>query len=449
VTILVRVLAATVVAVIPWLVVELPSTREPLRPDPWQGRRADAVADPVGRSDAASASAPAAPHRFDRWASTVSPPAEPGEFLAVGAGEPLPPALVAEGFRVVEVMTLPHLAMRVHRLRASSAAAATATRERLQRILASTAVVDANHRFEIAGGSGLPASHARALIGWDRVPADCGRSVRLAMIDAPVDARHPALIGAEVEYRAFTTPGRRPAAADHGTAVAAMLVGRAGAGGGWGGLLPGASLTAAGIFEITETGTMVASERGLLAAVDWIVGGRPDVVNLSIAGPDNRVVEHAVQRARLKGAVLVAAAGNGGEEGGPAYPAAYADVIAVTAVGRDRRIYEHASRGPYVQFAAPGVGIWTAVPSGGRFQSGTSFASPFVAAMAGLAIDGGVAREPEALRSHLRQGAVDLGPPGRDPIYGWGLPAMRPACPGGPAGRDQGSSPPRPSTRTK
>jgi subtilisin family serine protease len=83
------------------------------------------------------------------------------------------------------------------------------------------------------------------------------------------------------------------------------------------------------------------------------------------------------------GVVFVAAAGNGGPAGVPAYPAAYPEVIAVTAVGRNRLGYVEANHGAYIDVAAPGVRVWTALPGERQgFLSGTSFAAPFVTAIA-------------------------------------------------------------------
>jgi subtilisin family serine protease len=207
-----------------------------------------------------------------------------------------------------------------------------------------------------------------------------------------------------------------------------MMVGEARSGSGWGGLLPGARLTAANIFQFGANREITASASGLLEAIDWMAERQVDVVNMSIAGSNNKIVRQVVEKAGKRGLVLVAAAGNWGTAARPAYPAAYDDVIAVTAVDADRRIYEFANTGHYIDFAAPGVRIWTAIPGGGQYQSGTSFASPYVSVLTGLAVSRGHPRDPEAVRQTLRRRVVDLGTPGRDDVFGWGLVDMQPRC---------------------
>jgi subtilisin family serine protease len=71
-----------------------------------------------------------------------------------------------------------------------------------------------------------------------------------------------------------------------------------------------------------------------------------------------------------------------------AYPAAYPEVIAVTAVDRNKRSYAEANHGTYIDMAAPGVRIWTALPNNQQgMLSGTSFAAPFVTAIAAATYD--------------------------------------------------------------
>jgi subtilisin family serine protease len=143
------------------------------------------------------------------------------------------------------------------------------------------------------------------------------------------------------------------------------------------------------------------------------------VINLSLAGDANALVALAVRRASAARAVLVAAAGNGGPGAPPAFPAAEPDVIGVTAVDSRMRPYEAANQGDYVDFAAPGVKIWT--PDPGGYRSGTSFATPYVVASLAGRIARAPAVDPRQAAAALASAALDLGPRGKDPVFGWGL----------------------------
>ncbi len=352
---------------------------------------------------------------------------EPGEVLVANPPSDLESIVVSQGYRISDVLQLRSLDLKILRLRTPSNVSVVNAVRRLRQQFPQ-ATTDANTLYELSRGEGFPESYARMLIGWPGVPKNCGVGVHLGMIDAGVQPDHPALAGTDIRYRSFHQPGRQPGPANHGTAVAAMMVGKPQPGKGWGGLLPGARLSAANIFQVGANRKIAASARGLLEAIDWMVEQKVHVVNMSIAGSNNSVVRQVVEKAGSKGLVVVAAAGNWGTSARPAYPAAYRDVIAVTAVDADRRIYEFANSGQYIDFAAPGVRIWTAIPGGGQFQSGTSFASPYVSVLTGLAVSRGHPRDPEAVRRTLRGRVVDLGTPGRDDVFGWGLVDMQPRC---------------------
>ena len=152
------------------------------------------------------------------------------------------------------------------------------------------------------------------------------------------------------------------------------------------------------------------------------------VVNFSLAGAPNKIPKKLMQRASDRGLALVAAAGNGGAGARPAYPAAHPLVLAVTAVDQSLAPYDYANQGDYIDFAAPGVGLWTARAKGGGRQSGTSFAAPFITAAVALHLSNGVKPESRTLRAQLRRFTKDLGAPGRDAIFGWGLVRIRPNC---------------------
>jgi subtilisin family serine protease len=152
---------------------------------------------------------------------------------------------------------------------------------------------------------------------------------------------------------------------------------------------------------------------------------------MSFTGPRDELLEAAIRAMAARGIIFVAAAGNEGPNASPSYPAAYPEVIAVTAIGTERTSYARANRGSYIDVAAPGVRIWTAKAGGGAgYESGTSFAAPYVAALVATLAgqrpgDGGAATK-SAVLQRLRY--EDLGAPGPDRIYGRGLVLAPEAC---------------------
>lgn len=277
-----------------------------------------------------------------------------------------------------------------------------------------SAWVDANHRYRLQAG---PNVYGPKLVAWPTVPRRCGLGVRLGMIDTPIALAHPAFGSAKISARSFLPSGVAPAPADHGTAIASLLVG----GDGYG-LMPGARLSAAAVFR--RGGARGANTTAELVArgLDWLVGQKVDAVNLSFGGPRNQLLEAAILRVERSGVEVLAAAGNGGGDAPSVYPAAQPGVVAVTAVDAKLRPYARANRGDYIAFAAPGVDIWAAAPGGGgRYRSGTSFALPFATAIFAGAKEAHAGASPKTLASLLEARARDLGAPGRDAVFGWGL----------------------------
>ena len=259
-------------------------------------------------------------------------------------------------------------------------------------------------------------------IGWQAYGATVGAGMRVGVIDSSVDLGHPALQGAFIVKRSFTS-GKAPTTdTAHGTAIAAMLVGRSD-GTALSGLLRGANLFHASIFQKGKRGP-VASSADFLRAVDWLVQSGVTVINASVTSPaENAVVLYAMSMLSHEDVILVAAAGNRGPKGPPAYPAAIESAFAVTAVSLDGDAYRYANTGDYIDIAAPGIDLPT---TSRRITSGTSLAVPFVtAAVVRMVQMCGVT--PNEAENRLQANARDLGAPGRDSSFGWGL-LQAPRC---------------------
>jgi hypothetical protein len=324
------------------------------------------------------------------------------------------------GFGVLDERRLASLRLTIVRLRVprhmKAPAARTLLASRFPGIL-----VDLNTLYRPQGQIVLPApDYPAKLIGWGHVRDGCGQGTRIGLLDTAVDPATPGLSEADIVQRSFLPAGAKIASMDHGTAIASILVGRHSGGGA--GLLPGAELAVANVFDADPDGTPIADVVALISGLDWLVGRGASVINMSFAGDANDVVALALRRVMAQHAIVVAAAGNGGPTAPPAFPADEPGVIGVTAVDSHSQAYADANRGDYIQFAAPGVRIWTPGPtSPGSYHTGTSFAVPFVTAAAAARLASGAPADAERIVDSLAKTAIDLGQPGKDAVFGRGL----------------------------
>jgi len=231
-----------------------------------------------------------------------------------------------------------------------------------------------NHLYFESGEASAPAGAAIEpppdSLADTVTPADA----RAGMVDGGIDAGHPAF--ARLSVHAWGCADR-PVPSAHGTAVASLLAGRSAD---FRGAAPGATLYVADVFCGLPTGGAADS---IVAALAWLLGERLPVINVSLVGPPNAVLERVVRLATSRGVLLVAAVGNDGPAAPPAYPASYPGVIAVTAVDAKGRVLLEAGRALHVDFAAPGADMLAAVPPDSYAAvRGTSFAAPLVAGLA-------------------------------------------------------------------
>lgn len=325
------------------------------------------------------------------------------------------------GITLVDRTPLEGLDLTLLRFRVSPA---LDSRERLRQVLPASLVdrLDRNHIYrpethpDSTGqspptGPSSPPPNARS----------CNQPVRVGMVDTAIDTSHPAFIDIHIRQRDFlqeldlAEPFQPPT--DHGTAVASRLAGRTSADGSP--RLPGVTLISASVFFDRQAALSGATLKHLVEALAWLHQNEVALINVSMAGPDNRVLATVIRRLIDRGVAIVAAVGNEGPAAAPLFPAGYPGVIGVTAVDRDRAIYRWANRGAQVDFAATGVDVAVAGTGGGfDTESGTSLAAPVVSARLACAL----ARAPlDTALNELRHEAEDLGAPGQDPVYGAGL----------------------------
>jgi serine protease len=257
----------------------------------------------------------------------------------------------------------------------------------------------------------------------------CGRGVTVAVIDTGVAcfdkgpfSRGTDLGGTRCEGGWNFIDNNAEAVDDqgHGTHVAGTIAQTTNNGKGTAGLAYCATLMPVKVLNARGWGTNVGVAQGIRYAADH----GAQVINMSLGGPiKSKILEDAVKHARSKGVVIVAAAGNSGRAVG--YPAAYPEVIAVSATDSNDNIAWFSSRGPEVAIGAPGVSVTQqTICNGGKNKceifgtfNGTSMASPHVAGAAAMVVSMGIT-DPDAVKATLQASAK----PKDDPkLFGAGI----------------------------
>ena len=327
--------------------------------------------------------------------------------------------LAQEGYLFDRVSELSGLGFLLAEVAAPASFDLSATRAGIYEVIGGQqADVDLNHLY--TAGVPDPQNDEQPLAGLAPrellpPPTDLsGLTLRIGIIDSSIDRRHNAFADASITTQRFVDNDSPPNA--HGTAIASIIASNDPQALG---LAPSAQIYAAEVFDHNEQQGEFASTVSLIKALSWLMTQDVSVINISLAGPSNRLLETALTRVREKGVLAIAAAGNGGPMAQPMYPAAYPEVVAVTATDDRGRAFRLANRGEYVDIAAPGVNIRHAQAGGGfAASSGTSYAVPFVTVAAARLLQS--TAEPAQMLDALYASARDIGAPGRDQIYGYG-----------------------------
>ncbi|HMN47338.1 MAG TPA: S8 family serine peptidase [Povalibacter sp.] len=265
---------------------------------------------------------------------------------------------------------------------------------------------DFNHLYMESGAAETTA------VDGPQSPALRFPDTRVGLIDGGVDGSHPSLVHARLQQHGCAAP--IPSA--HGTAVASLLVGSASD---FRGAAPGAQLYSADVYCGLGTGGAVDA---VVNAFGWLVRERVPVINVSLVGPANRMLEQVVRLVIARGHLIVAAVGNDGPASPALYPAAYPGVVAVTGVDARNRVLLEACRGSHVRFAAPGADLRAAtLQQTYASVRGTSFAAPLVAGLLARRLSTPDVKQAGQALALLASHAQDLGAKGTDRIYGKGL----------------------------
>ncbi|TWT27798.1 S8 family serine peptidase [Planomicrobium sp. CPCC 101110] len=250
---------------------------------------------------------------------------------------------------------------------------------------------------------------------WDKTFGS--PDVVVAVIDDGADLRHPDLAGKFVSpYDIVKETGTVIPAGIHGTHVAGII----------GSSIDNEKMGAGvapktGIMPINVFSGEYAYTSDVIEGIDYAMKNGADIINLSLGGEEpSEALETAVQRANAIGVVLLAAAGNDGENT-PNYPAAYPEVISVGSTTSADALSDFSNFGSTIDIVAPGSSIQSTLP-GDSFgsMSGTSMATPVVAGVAALIMADNPELSNEHVKKRLYETAKDLGAPGRDDLFGHG-----------------------------
>ena len=206
----------------------------------------------------------------------------------------------------------------------------------------------------------------------------------------------------------------------HGTHVSGIAAAKTNNGVGIAGVSWGARLMPIKVLSSGGAGAY----GDLVAGIVWAADHGARIINLSLGGNvDAEILAAAVNYAYDRDVVVVAAAGNA--PGLPvSYPAAYPQVIAVASTDAGNNRSPFSAYGPEVDLAAPGSSIYSTYWNGASTYgtlSGTSMATPHVAGVSALLAGLPQSRTAQQIRAALELTALDLGPLGRDYLYGFGL----------------------------
>ena len=355
-------------------------------------------------------------HRDALEADPHGAPIVRGEVLALAVSDAQLRSAASAGLQVVRELALADLGLRIVVLHASgSTARARAKLESLD----PAGAYDFNHVYTDSASpvAAAPEPAAARVQAGGPAPGASSAAASAAggvgLIDSGVDAGHEVFAGLPLHQHGC---GGRAVPAEHGTAVASLLVGRASA---LRGAAPGSPLYAVDVFCGQPTG---GAADAVAEAFAWLVREHVAVINVSLVGPPNRLLERVVAAVLARGHLVVAAVGNDGPAAPPLYPAAWPGVVGVTGVDARLRVLAEAERGVQVRFAAPGADMAAAKAVGGYQRvRGTSFAAPIVAGLLAQLLQAPEPAAAQGASATLRRAAQRPGPSLPESAYGYGL----------------------------
>lgn len=267
---------------------------------------------------------------------------------------------------------------------------------------------------------------------WAELPEDA-EATTVAVLDTGIAMNHEDLKNRVIEGKTFLEgqdeDGVVGAEDDqgHGTFVSGIIAAESNNEAGISGVAGEADVKILPVKVMNKAG--VGDAYHIAKGIDYAVSQNVDVINMSLSGEYNELVEDAVKKANAAGVVVVAAAGNGGGNADASFPAALDNVISVGSVTEKDQAYAGSNEGATVDLVAPGVNVVSTALAGdlgssatSRYTtgSGTSYAAPHVAAVAALYKAKNESATPALVENVLIKSAKDLGVEGHDNKTGYG-----------------------------
>lgn len=267
---------------------------------------------------------------------------------------------------------------------------------------------------------------------WDTTQGS--KSIVVAVVDTGIDYNHPDLKGniwrapdGSCGYDFVNMDNDPKDDNGHGTHVAGIVAATIQNSIG----IAGVSQTALMAVKVLDS-TGVGSYSAIASGIKWAADHGARVISMSLGGTySSSTLSNAVAYAWNKGCLLIASAGNTG--GSVMYPAAYEQVIAVSALARGDYFASYSARGSKIELSAPGSSVYSTmptytvymnskygVPTSYAYLSGTSMAAPHVSGAAALVWSVSLSLTNQQVRDILDQSAYDLGSAGRDTYFGYG-----------------------------
>ncbi|MGE7603938.1 S8 family serine peptidase [Peribacillus sp. NPDC097675] len=240
--------------------------------------------------------------------------------------------------------------------------------------------------------------------------------IKVAVVDAGIQATHPELQGHIImPFNAVNGSKKTLPSNDHGTHVAG-IIGASLNSKGIAGIAPEVKIMPINVFSGKEADIFT-----IVDGIDYAVKSGADIINLSLTMEDyTEVLDYSIQSAWKKGILIVAAAGNDDVET-EQYPAALNHVLGISATTKQDKKADFSNYGAYIDLAAPGVDIYSTIPwNSYELMSGTSMSAPVVSGISALVLSKNPFLTPSEVTDILQTSSKDLGPIGRDDLYGYG-----------------------------